>query len=61
MIAGREKMLLTTANIEWLLSCAATAAEHAGSYMTSKTNLPRYLRDGLQEFESFAARMSRRR
>lgn len=58
--AGREKLRLTTSSVSWLLSNAASSADHAGSYLTSKTHLVRYLRDGLKKFESFSAGMSRR-
>lgn len=59
-LAGRDRTRLTTSSIQWLLSIAAANSDHAGSYMTSKTHLVRYLRDGLRKFESFSAGKSRR-
>jgi hypothetical protein len=53
MLAGREQLHLTPASVTWLLSHAATIADYAGSYMMSKTHLARYLREGLEKFESF--------
>lgn len=59
-MAGRDHVRLTTSVAERLMSIAAASADHAGSYMASKTHLARNLREGLWKFATFSAGMRRR-
>lgn len=60
MHAGRSGMYMTVDNVKWLLSLARSDAAHAGAYMTGKSNLASWLKEGLRKFEFYTSRMIRR-
>ncbi|MCE9630867.1 MAG: hypothetical protein K8S94_09175 [Planctomycetia bacterium] len=60
MFAGQHDIRLTASSIASLLSDARGSADHAGDYMSSKSHLAHYLKEGLKKFESFTRGTSRR-
>jgi hypothetical protein len=50
--AGREPIHVMRGTAEWLIANARRNVSHAGDYLSGKSNLSRYLRDGLSKFDA---------